>query len=89
MFEVELKNMKAHVFTENGIYNILTASNVGVSPDLVSVGSRKYSFDDAVDLINSLDKALLSCPKYLSKRIAAYRGSVVNAFGPDMIDFLK
>ena len=89
MFEVELKDMNASVFIEDGLYNILTASNVGVNPDLVSKGFRKYSFNDALVLIKALDKALVSCPKYAFKRIRACRGSVINAFGPEMIDYLS
>lgn len=89
MFEVELQNMKASIFIEDGLFGLLTASNVGINPTLITKGSRSYSFEDALILIEKTDKSLVSCPKYALKKIKAFRGSVVNAFGPEMIEYLS
>lgn len=85
MFEVEFNDMSANVYIEDGMYQILTASNVGVSPDIVFCGSHKYTSRDALIVIASIDRALKNCPKYLYKKIRSQRESFVNAFGPEMI----
>ncbi len=84
MFDQELKDMTAVVTVEPGMFDTITASNVGVSPDLVFCGGHEYDFHAALDVINNIDRALLSCPKYLYKRIKAQRMSFVFAFGPEM-----
>jgi len=87
MFEQTLDEMNAMVFVSPEMFRTLTASNVGVSRESISIGYAEYSFREAVDVVGLLDKALLSCPKYLRKRILAQRMSFVFAFGPDMEDF--
>lgn len=84
MFEQTFEEMTAVVTIESGIYQTLTASNVGVNTALISEGGASYSSEHALRVIRALDKALLSCPKYLIKRIRAQRNSFVFAFGPDM-----
>ena len=84
MFEQTLEEMSALVVIEPKIFEVLTASNVGVNPSLICRGAKTYSYSEAVDVISALDKALLSCPKYLYKRIRSQRNSFVWAFGPEM-----
>jgi hypothetical protein len=88
MFEVNLNEMTAVVFVESELYRVVTASNVGVSPYLVFEGGREYSFEEALKAINRLDSALLSCSKYLYKRIKGLRMQFASAFGPDMMDLV-
>lgn len=86
MFEQTLQEMTAIITVESGMFQLVTASNVGVSPEKVFCGSRKYTFEEAVTAIEALDVALRSCSKYLYRRIRATRMQFVYAFGPEMMD---
>lgn len=89
MFEQKLSEMTAFIFIEPKTYQALTASNVGLDPNLVSPGWDTYSFDRALSVIKYLDRLLVSAPKRLQKTIKAERMSFVLAFGPDMEEFLR
>jgi len=84
MFDQVLQDMRATVFVEQGIYSTVTASNVGVSSEVIFEGAHEYDFSAAVAAIHSLNKAANNCPKYLTKRINALRNQFIFAFGPDM-----
>lgn len=86
MFEQTLQEMTATITLESGMFQTITASNVGVSPAVVFCGSRRYTFEEAVAAIEALDVALRSCSKYLYKRIRATRMQFVCAFGPEMME---
>jgi UDP-N-acetyl-D-mannosaminuronate dehydrogenase len=87
MFEQTLQEMTAIVIIENEMYQTLTASNVGVSPEVVFCGSRRYTFEEANRAIAAIDQSLRGCSKCYYKRIRATRMQFVYAFGPEMIDF--
>ena len=84
MFETKLKDTTATVFTEKGMFEILTASNVGLRDSGIFEGDHRYSYLDAISIIEKIDSALLSCPKYLRKRVTASREQFSFAFGPEM-----
>ena len=89
MFERTLEEMTAIVTVEPGLFDLLTASNVGVPLGAVYLGSRRYSFAEAIQAIYAIDRALLSCAKAYQKRIRAQRMAFVFAFGPDMEIYLQ
>ena len=84
MFEVELKDMTAVVTVESRVYSELTASNVGVNPELLAEGARVYTFDEAVVVVQAIDKAMRGCAKHFLNRFRAQRNSFIYAFGPEM-----
>ena len=84
MNERSLEEMNAMVVIEQNLFQALTASNVGLSNGIVFDGGHIYLYEEAVIVINAIDRALLSCPKHLQKRIRAQRMSFVFAFGPEM-----
>jgi hypothetical protein len=84
MFEQTLEEMKAIYYISPQMYKTLTASNVGVNPDIIFPGYHEYSYHQALAVINALDKCLIVCAKYLQKRIRAERLSFTFAFGPEM-----
>lgn len=89
MFEQELENMCAVITIENALYDTLTASNVGISDQVISRGSRVYTFFEAIESIKAIEKALKGCPKYLKKRIQAQKMSFIFAFGPEMEKYIR
>jgi hypothetical protein len=89
MFEQRLENTTATIFIESGIYQILTASNVGVNPALIFDGGRTYTYVEGLLAIAALDKASKTCPKYLHKRIRAQKMSFIFAFGPEMENIIN
>ncbi len=84
MFEIDLKDMNSLIFIESGMFEILTASNVGLRDSGIVNGWNRYSYCEAVSIIKEIDVALLSCPKYFRKRVLATRREFTNAFGPEM-----
>jgi hypothetical protein len=84
MFVQTLEEMKSLILIESGLYQTLTASNVGINPEIISEGDCEYTYHEARNIVAAFDKALISCPKYLQKRIRAQRMSFVFAFGPGM-----
>jgi len=88
MFEQTLQEMTASIYIHPDRYQMLTASNVGVNSNLIFSGEHIYTMEEAVDAIKSIDKALLSCPKYLRKKILSERNMFVFAFGPEMEEFI-
>ena len=84
MFKQTLEEMKSIHFISPEMYQTLTASNVGVNPDLIFKNYHEYTSQQAREIISAYDKCLLSCPKYLYKRIRAERLSLTFAFGPEM-----
>ena len=84
MFEQTLEEIKTIHFISTSMYQILTSDNVGIDPSIISPNYREYSYFKAIEIIKDLDKALISCPKYLFKRIKAERLSLTFAFGPEM-----
>ena len=84
MFEQTLEEMKAIHYIDQKIYSQLTASNVGVNPGIIFPGNHEYTYHQARDVINALDKCLIGCAKHLQKRIRAERLSFTFAFGPAM-----
>ena len=88
MFEVDLKNMSAVVTIEERVYAELIASNVGVNPDLISLGGRSYSFYEAIAAVKAINWAMRGCPKCYLNRFRAQRNSFIYAFGPEMETFL-
>jgi hypothetical protein len=84
MFEQTLEEMKAIHYISPEMYQQLTASNVGVNPEIIFHGDNEYTYHQARDVISALDKALIGCAKHLQKRIRAERLSFTFAFGPEM-----
>ena len=84
MFEQKLEDMKSLIFISPDMFQTLTASNVGVSSDVVKENWSEYSYLGALKAIKEIDAALLSCPKYLRKSVISERNGFVLSFGPDM-----
>ncbi len=81
--------MEATIIIEKEMYNIIGAQNVGLSNCGLVVGMNTLTFSEAIDVIGQFDKALLSCPKYLRKRVLATRNQIVYSFGPEMEERLQ
>lgn len=86
MFEQTLDEMTATIFIEEGQWNILTASNVGMDYNTIYKGFHVYTSGEAITIIDKLDKIIFDCPKYLQKRIRASRNQFVCAFGVEMME---
>lgn len=84
MFEQTLEESKAHIYIHPEMYQRLTGSNVGINHDIIYPGNHEYTYHQARIVISALDKCLISCAKYLQKRIRAERLSFTFAFGPEM-----
>jgi len=84
MFEQTLEEIKTIHFISPSMYQILIADNVGIDPSIISPNYKEYSYFQAIEIIKALDKALISCPKYLFKRIKSERLSMTFAFGQEM-----
>lgn len=88
MFEQNFEDMTASVFVEHGIFQTLTASNVGLGNCGIKEGANLYTSTEAIHIIHKIDSRLPACPKSLQKRIRATRMQFVFAFGPDMEEAL-
>lgn len=87
MFEQAFEEMTACVFIEDGLFSILTASNVAALPsEGFSPGANELNALQAVELVGRIDQARRSAPKVYTVRLRAFRNSVVSAFGPDLAD---
>ena len=76
--------MTATIIIENGLFNLLSASNVAILGDEFIAGHNTLSISDARRLIERIDRRTSSAPKGYHSRIRAFRNSVVCAFGPDL-----
>ena len=86
MFEQKLEKMTATIHVNPEMFNTLTAANVGGNCDSLNKGWFEYDYSAALKIIAWIDRSLLSCPKYLKKRVTSQRNSFVFAFGPEMVD---
>ena len=84
MFEQTLEEMVSVVIIESAAYQMVTASNVGASYELIFEGSHAYTYQDAREIVAMLDRILVSCPKHLQRKIRAMRNQFVFTFGPKM-----
>lgn len=84
MFEKEFSDMMASVFLSEGLSNTLSASNVGLGNLGLVPGFNHISSSRAIELIRKFDRMIPGCPKYLQKRIKAFRNSISFAFSPEM-----
>ena len=86
MFEQEFHEMTTDLFVESGLAETLSASNVGLGSLGLSAGFNHLDAARGLEIINKVDSRRTSFPKYLTKRIRAFRNGVATSFGPDMVE---
>ena len=64
----------------------LSASNVGLGSLGLTAGFNHLDAARGLEIINKVDSQRTSFPKYLTKRIRAFRNGVATSFGPDMVE---
>jgi hypothetical protein len=80
-----LAERAAHVFIENGMFEIITAQNIGLNTMDLKPGVNEISYTKAIGMVKYLDEVIDNrCPKYLLKRVLSFRNGLVLAFGPEM-----
>lgn len=89
MFEVELQNMVSTEYVGPEIYNIICGDNVGLDNCGLVEGWNELSFSKAISIIQKINKALISCPKYLKKRVESLKNQIIFGFGLDMEEYLN
>ncbi|HPB98061.1 MAG TPA: hypothetical protein PKW66_19245 [Polyangiaceae bacterium] len=86
MFERQFDEMTTDLFVENGMAETLSASNVGLGSLGLAAGFNHISSSRGLEIIHKVDSMRASFPKYLVKRIRAFRNGLATSFGPDMVE---